>query len=261
MTIEGEKNMAYDVMNDLINNKAKIGNGIKNIMFTDIVMSEDNPFELENIEELKAKILAEGFNSVLVVSSNTNKKYEIISGHCRFKALCELIAEGNEQFEEIPCKIINVKDNVEKIMLMLSYNTSGRDYNSEDNRKRIVEECKKAWLLLKESNRKPKGRFVEWVAPFLGVSPRKAQEYISVVNNYDDDLIKTKEVTKKIDEEEAAQKKITSTIKKLRNNLNYLANVDLNEILESANFDERSEVNSILNELKNVIDVISSRKF
>lgn len=89
---------------------AKESFSIQYLNLAAIVRSEKNFYRIEDIDALAEDILLHGLQHNLVVRPTEAGTYELISGERRFTALSRLAAEGNAQFQLVPCKIEDVDD-------------------------------------------------------------------------------------------------------------------------------------------------------
>lgn len=93
-----------------------------------------------DIDSLKESIRNIGLTDDLVVCKEDGY-YEILAGHRRFKALTELVQEGDIRFRTIQCKIVNLDDidlpvsrEQKKKYIHATTNTETRNQTAEDQR-------------------------------------------------------------------------------------------------------------------------------
>ena len=75
---------------------------LKMLEVEDIIPNESNFYEITEIEELAEDIERQGLMSVLVVTED-NGKYRLVSGHRRLAAVKLLIDEGRRKSTTVPC--------------------------------------------------------------------------------------------------------------------------------------------------------------
>ena len=160
------------------------GQDIRRISYYDLVPSEDNFYSMDEIAALKASIeLAGHVLHNLVVVPTAGDKYKILSGHRRHKAIGELLAEGKDEYEFIPCTVEQLADDEDGIReqtLLIAAN-SQREKTAWDK----LEEVRR----MREIARKAKardgvsGRVRDLVAQSLHVSASKVAKYDSILNN------------------------------------------------------------------------------
>ena len=159
------------------------------ISIKNISSSPFNPYSVANVEELKASIELCGLQQNLVVRQlDEAGKYELISGHRRYKALSELVAEGKESFERVPCKIIKSIDDIDAELQLIFANSTARrltDYEIAYQAGRIKELLTK----LKDSGYKIEGRKRDIVAELLEVSASQVARLESINKNLSPELM------------------------------------------------------------------------
>ena len=118
-----------------------------------------------------------------MVVPTAGDKYKILSGHRRHKAIGELLAEGKDEYEFIPCTVEQLADDEDGIReqtLLIAAN-SQREKTAWDK----LEEVRR----MREIARKAKardgvsGRVRDLVAQSLHVSASKVAKYDSILNN------------------------------------------------------------------------------
>lgn len=158
------------------------------ISYYDLIPSADNFYSMEEIDELKCAIeLAGRVLHNLVVVPLSDGKYKITSGHRRHKAVGELLAEGKDQYEFMPCYV--------------DEDARADDVEEQSIRERIViitansQREKTAWDKLeevrqmRELQRKLKevkgiaGGIRELVAKSLHINPSVVGKYEAILNN------------------------------------------------------------------------------
>lgn len=178
--------MAKFNINSLMNEQSKIiktNNDfeIVYISIEDIEPSPMNRYNTDDIEELKATIEMLGLQQNLLVRKKENCKYEIISGHRRYKAAKALYSEGDKRFERLPCKIIESDNDIKAELQLLFANATARkltDWEKTYQAGRIKELLEE----LKKSGYKFTGRTRETVANLLKVSPSQIGRMESINN-------------------------------------------------------------------------------
>lgn len=89
--------------------------------------SKKNRYSTKQIENLKASIKLSGLKQNLVVKK-IGDKYEINSGHRRYKVFCELAKENHELYGKVPCKVeISENDVLTELELIFSNSTIRED--------------------------------------------------------------------------------------------------------------------------------------
>lgn len=119
-----------------------------------------------------------GLQQNLLVRS-AGSGYEVISGHRRLKAMQGLHAEGNEQFNKIPCKIIRTTDDIQAELQLLLANSTTRELTGYE-RTYQAERLQVLLKDLKSSGYKFTGRTRQIVADMMGVSSSQVARMDSI---------------------------------------------------------------------------------
>lgn len=102
---------------------------IKKIPAEKLHPSKKNFYKMdkEEINALKETIELVGVQENLVVKPLGNGEYEIISGHKRHRAVTELIREGKEISNLLPCKVEDATDGVRSELILIFTNSTQRE--------------------------------------------------------------------------------------------------------------------------------------
>lgn len=153
----------------------------RRISYYDLVPSADNFYSMQDIDELKAAIeLAGRVLHNLVVVPQGNGKYTILSGHRRHRAIGELLNEGKDQYEFLPCTVVDDESDLAQQTVLIAAN-SQREKTAWDK----LEEVRQ----MRDIARKAKdqgglpGRVRDLVAKSLHVSSSRIAKYDSILNN------------------------------------------------------------------------------
>lgn len=157
---------------------------IQRISYYDLVPSEDNFYSMEDIEDLKAAIeLAGHVLHNLVVTPLGDGKYKILSGHRRHRAVGELLKEGKDQYEFLPCAIEDMSSDGTGLIgqtLLIAAN-SQREKTAWDKLEE-VRQMREIARRAKDQDGLP-GRVRDLVAKSLHVSSSRIAKYDSILNN------------------------------------------------------------------------------
>lgn len=177
-------------MNDLMNDKSK-GNvmayKIDYIVIDKIRPSKMNNYSVKDISDLKASIELVGLQQNLLVSPMEDGFFDITSGHRRFKALSELVAEGKSEYEKVPCLVRKSADDILEELSLIFANSTTRvltDYEKTFQAARLKELLES----LKKSGYKFTGRTREAVAELMKVSPAQVGRMESINNHLSPEL-------------------------------------------------------------------------
>ena len=152
----------------------------KLIDIDDIEVNKNNFFDVRDIEQLSLNIKTNGLYKPLeVYKSQENEHYVLIGGERRYRALL-LLVEQEIIEPEIPCLIYKEPSNLQNEKLQIITSNAQRIL-SEDEKQKIVDEIKEIVEL--DPSIKPKGMAMrEYIATFLGCSPRTIQKYMNEKN-------------------------------------------------------------------------------
>lgn len=106
---------------------------LKKIPASNLHPSDKNFYEMDpaEIEALKETIELVGVQENLVVKKIATGKnageYEIIAGHKRHRAVTELLAEGKEVSELLPCKVESGADSIKNELILIFTNSTQRE--------------------------------------------------------------------------------------------------------------------------------------
>lgn len=143
--------------------------------------SKNNFYSVENVDELKASIEIFGVLQNLTVKPLDNGMYEIISGHRRYKACTELVAEGKTEFEYVPCGIQAERDEIKENIILIMTNSTTRELSDWEKMKQ-AEELRKNFEILKKRENLP-GRVRDLVADALNTSAAQIGRLNAIENN------------------------------------------------------------------------------
>lgn len=155
----------------------------------DLIPSEENFYNTEKIEELKQLIKAFGVLQPLLIKPEGDK-YKIIAGHCRRLACMELVAEGKEQYRQVPCvkrtgieEVENTEDGISKILnkLMLIAANKFREKTEWEKMEEVLQQEELVSELKKESNLP--GRVRAMLSEITGVKEAQIGRYKAIKNN------------------------------------------------------------------------------
>lgn len=143
-----------------------------------LIPSEMNKYTVRDVVELKASIELMGLQQNLLVREREND-FEVISGHRRLKAMQALYAEGNEQFNRIPCKIMKSMDDIQAELQLILANSTTRELTDAE---KTYQAARLQELLsdLRKSGIQFTGRKRDIVAELMKVSPSQVARMDSI---------------------------------------------------------------------------------
>lgn len=151
------------------------------IKLDNLTPSKNNFYSVDNVDELKTSIEIFGVLQNLTVKPLDNGMYEIISGHRRYKACKELVAEGKTEFEYIPCGIQSERDEIKENIILIMANSTTRELSDYEKMKQ-AEELRKNFEILKKRENLP-GRVRDLVADALNTSATQIGRLNAIENN------------------------------------------------------------------------------
>jgi len=180
------------ILGQLINEQSKaVGGGNDAIAFKVELIDIDQlePSELnkmysvKDVADLKASIELIELQQNLVVRKRENTpKYEILSGHRRYRALQELVAEGKTHFANVPCKIVKSVDDIQAELQLIFANSTSRRLSDHE----LVQQAGRLSEVLRayrDGGYKMTGKTRDIVAELLKVSASQVHRLESINKN------------------------------------------------------------------------------
>lgn len=127
-------------------------------------------FSMDNIEHLAKIIKEEGFNTPITVYKKSDGRYEILSGHRRYKAMKYLDAKT------IPACVLKEPDDILKKKILISSNMASRRLSPYE----IANQIKYYKSILKEA--KVKGNIRKEIAEYFNISEANVYRYECLLN-------------------------------------------------------------------------------
>lgn len=194
--------------------------GIKNLSVNSIRCNENNFYahgsdEEELIDQMK-ELLKKGQASNILVYEDTEpedgKRYTLISGERRYKAMVRLMESG-ESDGLISAKVVEKPATKEEEMLQLISGNAQRSKSTEVRRKEI-QTLQEIWNE-KKKRKETQGRFVEWAGALTGMSARSVANYLQTP----EEIIETDsgpiETTAELDPQMQAKEALTARLDEL----------------------------------------------
>lgn len=238
---------------DMFGNKNKSNFVIKEISLGEIINDERNFYNTNEIEELKATIKAFGLQQNFTVCKMSDGKYKLISGHRRFKAISELVEEKEINLTTVPCKIEDLTE-LEQYLLLIISNSTTRELTAYEKAMQVKEVRNIAEQIMQEQDT-IKISVREFIKAALKMSDAEVGRYEKINNNLTDDVKeefekgnistdvayqtsrlpkhKQQEVKEKIVEAEKEDKKITAKdVEEIKKDINDMHLVIVEELDE-----------------------------
>lgn len=173
-----EKSLAKEVHEGEVLNKPF---KVEYISVHQLEPSPDNFYSVEHVQELKDSIeLLGGVKQNLVVKKIDEDEYQVIAGHKRRLASLELVEEGKEEYEFLPC-IVEEMDTIEERLLLIMTNSTARQL-SDYEKSQQAQELKMLLVEYKKQEKLP-GRIRDLVADILGTSASQIGKMEAISNN------------------------------------------------------------------------------
>lgn len=146
-----------------------------------IIPNENNFYEMTEIEKLAEDIERQGLMSVLVVTED-NGEFHLVSGHRRLKAVKLLIDEGRRKSTTVPCYIKSAKSADETQLDLIMLNATQRKYSDSDTM-REYEELERLFKAMEQAGKPVKGKIRNNIARVLNVSPAQIGKIDNIKHN------------------------------------------------------------------------------
>lgn len=154
---------------------------LKMLEVEQIIPNDNNFYEMTEIEELAEDIERQGLMSVLVVTEE-NGEFHLISGHRRLKAIKLLIDEGRRKSTTVPCYIRSAKSADETQLDLIMLNATQRKYSDSDTM-REYEELERIFKAMEQAGKPVKGKIRNNIARVLNVSPSQIGKIDNIKHN------------------------------------------------------------------------------
>lgn len=154
---------------------------IKMLDIDKIEPSKDNFYKMSQIEELKDSLKTYGIQQNLVVMNLKNGRYELLSGHRRHYAAKQLVAEGEEKFKNLPCRVMPPMPESLKKILIITTNKDVRNKTDWEKTSEIYEFNESVKEYRKENDLKGSTRAV--VAKELDYSDSVIGRHLNIARN------------------------------------------------------------------------------
>lgn len=154
---------------------------LKMLEVEQIIPNESNFYEMTEIEELAEDIERQGLMSVLVVTED-NGEFHLVSGHRRLKAVKLLIDEGRRKSTTVPCYIKSAKSVDETQLDLIMLNATQRKYSDSDTM-REYEELERIFKAMEQAGKPVKGKIRNNIARVLNVSPAQIGKIDNIKHN------------------------------------------------------------------------------
>lgn len=242
--------------NNLFNNETK--KAISPVIYIDIdklIPNKNNPYSIEEIDDLANSILELGLLQNLVVEETKKDKYTIISGHRRYNALKKLVSSGKTEFNKIPCLVINNDKFTELSTIKLhESNITSRDI-SPSEKLNAFKELEAAYKSLKEKGYKFKVDYkgkIDFLMDKTNLSKQQVHKYLAI-NKANDETINKQIETGELNIDEAYDKVKKTTKPKEKDNKAeaYKLCNKLKDVVASL---ENEEINNLIDEIIDALD-------
>lgn len=149
----------------------------RSIDIDEIEVNKNNIARICDIDELAESIRLYGLMKPLEVYETDEGSYRLLGGERRYTALKKLVDSDSDLDTDVPCLVYRRPDrtSVEKLQLILS--NAQREETEED---RISTVKMLLEILDDDKDLHVEGRKRDWIAQFIGKSPRTVQKYINI---------------------------------------------------------------------------------
>lgn len=217
---------------------------LKEINGAEIETNNLNIYPMSEIDALAEDIKRYGLQKPLEVYLNeASGNYILLGGERRYRAIMELQNKG-EWDRPIKCLVYPQPSTTVNERLSLIRSNAQRDMSLNDLMI-VVSELEKLYVELK-----PGGRKVEWIAPYIGKSPRTVQSLLDKLHG------KTKENTKKVLNLENEKKKLYKTFSKLEEAIKEGEIQDTITYINKDGVEKNTTALDALETIKNLLDLL-----
>lgn len=142
----------------------------------DVRPNEKNCYEFENemIEAIAQSIIKYGQLENATVyedtSANDGRKYTLIGGESRYRAIISLVEKGEHDGSFNVTVVDKPDDNVEEMEMLLHDNL--QRHKSKDTLRKEIEMYEEIYAKLVENGKRPSGEKRDWIGSKIGVSGR-----------------------------------------------------------------------------------------
>ena len=154
---------------------------LKMLEVEQIIPNEGNFYEMTEIEELADDIERQGLMSVLVVTED-NGEFHLVSGHRRLAAVKLLIDDGRRKSTTVPCYIKSARSADETQLDLIMLNATQRKYSDSDTM-REYEELERIFKAMEQAGKTVKGKIRNNIARVLNVSPSQIGKIDNIKHN------------------------------------------------------------------------------
>lgn len=184
------------------------------IDYNNLQIDDDNKYSVDDagLLELSESIKDVGLQQNLTVIDAGNGKFSILAGQRRYLAIGKLIEEGNTKYNRVPCHVVDLKnipvdglsDDLKKLYVIATTNryrnlTVADQLLMTDQLDKVYRAMKKEGIIGQRKR--------EFVADTMGLSPRKAQDLLTVNKGM------TEEIKEKIDSQEIGLKEAVELVR------------------------------------------------
>lgn len=158
----------------------------RQIPFEEIKANDKNFYSIENIEDLANSIKEFGLmhNITVLETQEGEKRFRIISGERRYRAIELIRNQGVQGWEVIPCKVVKNLSDIDEELMLLKGNSDTRELTQEEKRKQIE---KLTTLYEQKSSltgeKISKTEIKETVASDVGMSSKQVERYSTINEN------------------------------------------------------------------------------
>ena len=167
----------------------------------DLVPTKSNFYGRKKIEQVKASIKIMGYLMQPILIRNIDGEDRIITGHCRRLCCIELINEGDDRFEKVPCmyagemrlkKLLNLTEEQEKELEPLFEQfevIQGNNYRDKNDWEKMMEALETEKLIKSLKKVGLTGTVRENLETMKGISNAQFGRYKNISNHLSEDLM------------------------------------------------------------------------
>ena len=160
---------------------------MEHIHIDKLIPSENNFYQVEEIDELANSILLCGMMHNLVVERDAEGNHILISGHRRRLALKKLVTEGYLEFAIALCSVKRKEDDTISELKLILANSTTRVLSDYEKIKQ-AQKLKELFTKLKQDGVGITGRVRDKIADTMNLSPTKVAQMESISQHLSKDL-------------------------------------------------------------------------
>ena len=188
-------NLGAGLLNETTRQLAQRDLDLVYIPYEKLRVDKRNQYSVDRISELAESISDVGLQQPLNVAAADDGMYDVLGGQRRYLAIGQLREAGNKKYDEVPCTVVNPQnidlpvDDETKYLYVIATTNDYRDLTDGDKLLRIRQLSEVYDKISKAGGGDRIGkRRRDFISDSTQMSPRSAQDFLSVEKKLDDTL-------------------------------------------------------------------------